>query len=284
MAADIQALRKQAKAAGVPVSEVRTMTAAELRDAISAGGSSKSRKANPAKGRKTRPTAKARPAAKRGRPAKTEKRRGPGRPKGSTNKPTAAKTTAKRGRGRPAKAATATRARAASNGDAGRNFLTGINWGDHEAWNPRKNSPPDQIIRLVRKHKGNRSKVVADLMPRIRDFVTLPKGVNAKSDAARDRLAYRVSRVMWEFALKTGQHEKATNRAAPGQGERYAGNGRGSKRRAQKAATTAKRRGRPVGSKNRTSSQRGSQTRAAGKRGPGRPKGSKNRPKAGSRK
>ncbi len=242
--ADIQSLRKQAKAAGMPVADVRTSTAAELRDYLASGSSAssktKSRKSNPARGRKTRPAAKATTRGRKSAPAK----RGPGRPKGS---------------GKSTTRKSAPRAKA-SNGDAGRNFLEGINWGDHDAWNPRKGSPPDRIIRAVRKARGNRAKVVDQLMANVRDFVTLPKGAKPNSEIARQRLAYRVSRVMWEFALKTGQHEIATNRAAPGQGERYAGNGKGSRKRSAAAAkstrkstakATGRKRGRPPGSKNR---------------------------------
>jgi hypothetical protein len=248
--AGMQALRKQAKQAGVSAKEIRSAeSSAELRQMIKSAGSNGGGSAPRKKAAVKKAVAKA-SGAKRGR----------GRPKGSTNKSTAK-------RGRPAKSA--------SNGNGGRFLLSGVNFSQTDGWNPREGSVPDVIVKALRKAKGNRDKAFDALRPKL-DSLVLKKtrdGRTRTKDERIDYLRYLISRNAWAFALATGQHERSENRAEYG----TAGTGtgafkRGKTRKATGSSKTAKRgRGRPKGS---TSAKKSTGARR------GRPPGSKNKAKA----
>ena len=53
-------------------------------------------------------------------------------------------------------------------------------------------------------------------------------------------LAYRIARTAWDFALKTGQHEKAENRVEYGTGGTGAGVWKPAKKATAKARTATK--------------------------------------------
>ena len=269
--AGMQALRKQAKAAGVPAREIRSAeSAAELRKLISAANGTST------KASRKRVVKKA---------VVKKSKRGPGRPKGSKNKP---KATATAKRGRPAKAKRGRPAKAASNGNGGRFLLSGVNFSRVNGWNPREGSVPDVIVKALRKAKGNRESAFKALRPKLKSLVPVSTrdGRKRSKDERENYLRYLISRNAWAFALATGQHESSENRAkygTAGTGEGIYKPRRGRKPASKTTGATRKAKrgpGRPKGSKSRpkatATARRG---RPPAKRGPGRPKGSKNKPK-----
>lgn len=237
----LRTLRAEAKRAGI--AGFKGMDRDELISALS----------RPVKKRRATSAPAKRKTAKRPTTARTTKR-GPGRPR-KTAKPAAAK---KR----------APRATAASNGDSGRNTIGTINFSDDEGWNARDGSPRDQILKALKAKRGNRESVFNLLVKRIRDFVPLRKADGSKRSKAEQEayLRYQISRVLFDFAVKTGQHEPSANRVEYGTG----GTGTGSFKRAKrnsKPAPAPKKRGRPKGS----TSTRTTKPRR------GRPPGSKNK-------
>jgi len=291
-AKSISALKAEAKEKGIPTSLIReNLDSAVKLQALIANygkpkGGTKVKKATPRKAtRKATRTTTRRTTAT----ATTPKRRG--RPPGSKNKTTATATPPKR-RGRPPgrknrvqtpqprKTATRKVTKTNSNGDAGRFTLDGINWKETEGWNPRPGSPPDLIIKAVRKVANrngevDRERVFELLKSHARSWGRVKK---SKADAETN-LRYRISRVMWHFAIQTGQHQTSENRAEYG----TAGTGEGVFKRKRttrttttrtKAAQTApKRRGRPPGSKNKPKApvRRGRPPKATTTRRRGRP-------------
>lgn len=281
--ATMQALRTQAKEAGVPTQEIRSAESAEelqglIAGYISMGGKSDERRTKVVVKKKTGKRGTVRKATTR---KATVAKRGPGRPKGSTNKP---KAVIKRGPGRPKgstnkpKATTRKAVKtAAKNGRVrnvqsteGRHILEGVNYSDTDGWNPREDSAPDVILRALRRFKGDREKAFNYLLPSVWDFVgrKMQNGSKRTKASAEAMLRYRIARTDWDFAMKTGQHEASENRVQYGTG----GTGNGSFKPAKKkvAVKAPKRRGRPPGRKTAT---------ATPKRR-GRPPGSKNKPKA----
>jgi len=198
MATQMQSLRNKAKLLGIDTAAIRkAKTVSELQDLILNGDApaptpAKRKPGRPAKATTTR---KATPA-KRGRPAK------------ATPKPVAKKT--------------AIRTPASTNGDAGRIELGDVDFSVTDGWNARPGSAPDRIIGALRRFKGNRAKVFDFLSGDVWEFVgrKLRDGSRRSQASADDMLRYRISRTAWDFAIKTGQHEKSTNRAEYGTGTR----------------------------------------------------------------
>lgn len=193
--ATMQELRITAKTLGVPAAQIRkASTSAALSDLISErlnGGAARKPVTKKAPVRKaTTPTRKTRTPAKKAAAVKK-----------STPTP-----------------------KASPNGDAGRHVLGSINYNDIEGWNARPGSIPDLIIKSLRKHKGDRERVFNALVPDIWDYVgrKMADGSKRTQASAEDMLRYRISRTAWDFAMKTGQHEKSTNRATYGEGTRKA--------------------------------------------------------------
>ena len=255
--AGMQALRKQAKAAGVPSSEIRSAeSSAELRSLIKSAGKNGSGKTRVVK----KSSAVKKGSAKRGRP------------KGSKNKASASKGKAST---RKASGRKATTRKSASTD--GRHTLDGVNFSDTDGWNPRDGYVPDVIVKALRKARGNRSKVFTALKGRLDKLV--PKktreGRSRTKSEREDYLRYLISRNAWAFAIATGQHEQSTNRVEYGTGGTGEGKFKRNGKRSQKASKGTAKRGRPKGSKN-------ARKATGAKRG--RPAGSKNKAKAAGRK
>lgn len=267
--ASMQELRAQAKSAGVPTSEIRSAESAEELQGLIAGYSGANRKGKvvvkkssktKAAVRKTtaRKTTVSKPAAKRGRPKGSVN-------KTATRKPAAKKTAVSKptnGRTRNVEST------------AGRHILSDVDYSQTDGWNPRKGSAPDVILNALRKARGNRSKAFDALVSDIWDFVgrKMQDGSKRTKASAEAMLRYRIARTDWDFALKTGQHEKSEDRVQYGTG----GTGAGTFKRAKKSTATKApaRRGRPPKAK----------TGATAPKKRGRPVGSKNAPKATARK
>jgi hypothetical protein len=147
----------------------------------------------------------------------------------------------------------------ASVADPGRNLLGSINWSKTEGWNPRPDSAVDIMFEALKYFKGDRDKTYDYLVETYPGndlfeygFVGKTKvrsgGARRTKKEIEDYLRYRIARTAWDFALKTGQHQKSENRKG------Y------TKPTPTKRAvavveavpeTTPKRRGRPPGSKNK---------------------------------
>jgi hypothetical protein len=248
MATQMPALRRKAKAAGVSASAIRGASSeAELKALISSANGVAPRKSTARKAVRKAVVRKSRTAKK---------------------SPAAKSTTGK------AKRTSITKPKARSNSASGRNLINSVDYDKTKGWNPRTGSPPDRIMKALKKYKGNREKAFDALLPDVWDFVGKVKrnGDKRTKQEAADMLRYRISRTLFDFVNQTKQHKTATNRIEYGTGP-HAKPKRG--RPARKAAQTApKRRGRPPGSKNKPKAQA-----TPVKRGRGRPKGSKNKPK-----
>lgn len=237
----LMTLRRKAKSAGVPASEIRkATTTADLESLISAANG-KPRKASAKKAVKK---AVKRTAVKK-----------------SATKAPAAKSTkgkAKRLSTTPTK----------KNGASGRNLIDSVDYDKTNGWNPRVGSAPDRIMKALKKSRGNREKAFQSLKADVWDFVGKVKrnGERRTKSEAEAMLKYRISRTLFDFTVQTKQHKIASNRIEYGTGP-HAKQKPKRGRPAKASVTAPKRRGRPPGSKNK----------ATAKRGPGRPKGSKNK-------
>jgi hypothetical protein len=261
--AGMKELREAAKAAGIPAREIRSAeSSAELRKMIREASN----------GTATRSTRKR--VVKKAVGKAVPKRRG--RPPGSKNKTTRAKASAPAKRGRP-KGSTTRKAKS-SNGNGGRFLLGKINWSKVGNWNPREGTVPDQIVKALKKVKGDREKAYKALRPKLASLVP-PKTRNGRkrNQAEReDYLRYLISRNAWAYAMATGQHQPSSNRQEYGTGGTGTGvfKRKGTRKAAPKRSTAKRGPGRPKGSK--------STTKPAAKRR-GRPPGSKNKPKTTAR-
>jgi hypothetical protein len=168
--------------------------------------------------------------------------------KSAAKKSTAAKSNSKSASSTksPAKSTTAKRTSTAKSGgdNAGRHTLDGVNYSNTDGWNAREGSAPDRIVKALRKFKGNRSKVFDALKADVWDFAGKKKRDGSKRTKAEAEamLVYRIARTDWDFALKTGQHEKSENRVEHGTGGTGAGTFKraGSKKSTAKSNSTAK--------------------------------------------
>jgi hypothetical protein len=261
-------LRKTAKDMGISKAVIlRATTASALEkviaDAKSHNGNSKPRKKSAVAKKKTAAQA----------PAK---------------KQTGRKNTARKNSGRkdstPAKSKGAQAKRSSnSNGNGGRNTLDSIDFSVTDGWNPRTGSAPDRIIKCLKKFRGNRTKAFEALKGDVWDFVNKkrPNGEKHTKASAEAMLKYRISRTLWDFAMRTGQHESSTNRVEYGTG----GTGQGVFKRAkagraQKASKPAAKKATAKAGRKPAAAKKPAQARARATRAKrGRPKGSKNRPK-----
>jgi hypothetical protein len=263
-------LRKQAKAMGIPASEVRGAESAdELQSLMDSYNGAKPRKKAKAVVKKA--------TAKRGRVVKKAKVEKPrrGRPLGSKNKPKQLQPVRKSTGSKPG------RKPARKTGGNGyvkkgtRHELGTIDFDKTKGWNPRTGSAPDKIIKALKKARGNREKAFDALVGDIWFYMKKKKqnGQTRTKAESHEMLKYRIARTLWDFARQTKQHKVATGRAEYG-----SGNGTATKRKAP--VKSSRPRGRPKGS---TTKARAPQARRKApvtpKRGRGRPKGSKNKPK-----
>jgi hypothetical protein len=252
-------LRQSAKGLGIPASDIRSATSADELQALIVqfmnGGSTK-----------TKTTRK--PATKTRTATKTPARRG--RP------PKAATKTAVKSKP-AAKSATTGKAKRSTADESGREMLKDVDFNVTDGWNARVGSPPDLIVKSLRKYRGNRAKVFTALLPKIWDFVgrKMQDGSKRTQASAETMLQYRISRTAWDFAMKTGQHEKSTNRAEYGtQGTYRKPGATGAARTTAKRSTTRKT------TPQKAKPQKAAQKPAAAPKRRGRPPGSKNKPKA----
>jgi hypothetical protein len=222
--AKLAELRRQAKSMGIAKSAILgASTPSALQAVIDShnGTSTKPMKKSAVKKAVAQAQAQEQEAPRRGRPRKkaatsdtaqktTVKR---GRPKSASSKSVPAKST----RGRTQ----AKRPTTAHDDDLKRNLLNGVDYGiEHEDWNPRPGSIPDQIVKALKRFRGNRKKVYEFLLPNINQIVkpTNRNGRKLTKDEQRDMLKYRISRTAWEFAMRTEQHDKAEGRVKYGEG------------------------------------------------------------------
>ncbi len=210
-------LRQSAKGLGIPASDIRSATSADELQAMIVkfmnGGS-------------TTKTSTRKPATKTRTATKTTARKAA--PKSAVKSKPAAR-----------KSATTGKAKRSTADDAGRMMLGSVDFSETDGWNAREGSPPDLIVKALRRFKGNRSKVFTHLLPNIWDFVgkRMQDGTKRSQASAETMLQYRISRTAWDFAMKTGQHEKSTNRAEYGTQGTYRKPGA---TRAAKSTTKAK--------------------------------------------
>jgi len=192
MATTLGQLRQFAKSLDIPVGDIRGASSEELQALISEklnGGGTKA----PARKTRTAPARKTTVARKTAASAKS--------------KPAAKSTTGK-----------AKRSTSGTGNGSGRHLLVDVDYNQTENWNAREGSAPDLIVKALRRFKGNRAKVFDALVPKIGTFVN-PKdsqGRKRSKENAEEMLRYRISRTAWDFAMKTGQHEKSTDRVEYG--------------------------------------------------------------------
>lgn len=212
MAVDVLKLKRQAVAAGMDKDEARKATRAALEAFLADGG-------------KKAPAKKSGTVAKKKTTGTGTPARKPAAKKAPVRKP-AAKPAAKKSA--PTKAPArkpATKAGAAkrpvTNSDAvGRHQIETLDFSATDGWNPRSGSAVDVIFRALKKVRGNTEKAFDILLPNIADFVG-PKKQDGTKRTKADRenmLRYRINRTKFDFAVKTGQHEVATERVEYGTG------------------------------------------------------------------
>jgi hypothetical protein len=202
----VATLRKQAREQGIPFSELRGLTTEEEIQAVIDSHSGKS--SRPVVKKKSRATvaAKKKTTARKSAARKSTAKR-------STAKRTTAKTTARKSTARKSAAS-------ARRSEGGRNLIESVDFSQTDGWNPREDSAPDRIFRALKRARGNRQKAFEILLPDLWDFVnkTDSRGERNSKAKAEWLLRYRISRTLWDFAKKTGQHEPASNRATYGEG------------------------------------------------------------------
>jgi len=255
--ASLNKLKMQAKKLGFSRTDLAGADRSEILEMIAQGGpeteseNGKPRKKSASKAAVKKAVTKKASPARKSAPAKSRK-------SGTAKRQTARKP----------------KAEASKNGyqaKGGRNILEGVDYSEHEDWNPRPGSAPDRIIKALRKFHGKRERVFEFLLPNIGDFVKAKKADGtpwAKGDGPGTRkgmLKYRIARTAWQFALQTGQHEKAENRVTYGTGGTGEGKFKPAKRKVERKAATAK----PSRKSTGTTRRRAVTTR---KRGPGRPR------------
>lgn len=203
--ATLRELRKQAREKGIE--GYRSMSLEDLQTALSANGKPKRKSVSKRKpsGRKSG-TSPAKSKAKRTAKASTK-----------TTK------TKKKVDGRT----TRTRMKVGSReneADAGKYFIQKLKFTgyDKEVWNPRPDSITGIVFASAKKHKGDREAVYAELKT---GWNKAPLNLHKKRDGERRTkdealkyLGYAISRTLWDFAIKTGQHEKSDNRIEYGTG------------------------------------------------------------------
>lgn len=198
MAVNVLKLKKDAVAKGMDKDKARTASRADLEEFLSAPAKAPAKKA-PAKASKAAPVKKS--------PVKKT----PARKPAAAKKSATAKAPAARAAKRPATPST---------DESGRHNLSGIDYTVTDNWNPRAGSAVEAIFKALKRTKGNVQKAFDILVPSIGDFVGAKKQDGTKRTKA-DReamLMYRVNRTNFDFAVKTGQHQSATNRAQYGTG------------------------------------------------------------------
>lgn len=234
--ASLAALRKQAKDAGISKAKILAATTPEeLQSLISDSNDHDERP------RKKTAVAKKKTAVAKKKSGNSAERKQTGR-KNTAQKKSGRNSTPAKSR----KSGTAKRsgtAKAKNTGGyvpkGGRNLLDSLDFSETDGWNPREGSAPALIIAAVRKARGNRQKAFETLKGDLWNFVGKKKADGTKRTKAEGEamLKYRISRTLWDFAVKTGQHEAATNRVQYGTGGTGEGVWKPAKRTSGKQAT-----------------------------------------------
>lgn len=245
--AKLAELRKKAKDAGVPKNLIiKAKTVEELQAVMDEhNGESKPRKKSAvakkkhtavAKKKNSKSTSKSKSASSKSSPARSRK------------SGTAKRTTAATTRG--------------TDGPSGRHTLDGVDYAETDGWNPRAGSPPDRIVKLLKKHKGNRGKVFDALVGDVWEFVgkKMRDGSKRSKADAEQMLRYRISRTAFDFAVRTGQHEPSSNRVEYGTG----GTGEGVfKRKGRNSKSSTARKSTSKGTPKRSSAKKSSAKRGS---------------------
>jgi hypothetical protein len=243
--ATLAELRKRAKHLGIAPSVIRGADSVKELEGIIADFNSEDAPAKPRKKSAVKKAVK-KSAAKKLAAKKSAK-------KSASSKSAPAKSTKKSG---TAKRPTAAKSSKGTDGPTGRHLLNGVNFSDDEGWNARPGSPPDRIVKALKKFRGNREKVFDALVGDVWDFVGKKKrdgSKRTKSDAEA-MLRYRISRTAWEFAVRTGQHDAAQDRVEYGTG----GTGMGVFKRAKRGGNSK--------SASKTSTKKSSAKKSAAKK------------------
>jgi hypothetical protein len=243
MATPILKLKKDAVAKGMDRDKARSASRATLEAFLSKGKA-------PVKKTPVKKATPARKAAVKKAPARKTPARKPAAKKRAPAKAPATRKTAKRP------------ATKNQNGDAGRNIIGDLDYTITDGWNPREGSAVEVIFKTLKKFRGDVEKSFNALVGDISDFVGAKKADGSKRSKTdrENMLRYRISRTKFDFAIKTLQHEIATERVAYGSGP-YATT-RATKKPARRVAAkpAAKRVGRPAAKKattrRRTTSRR----------------------------
>lgn len=262
--APLSQLRAKAKEMGIPASEIRGAgTSEELQAVIdshrhgNSSGTKPQKKAAVKKAVAKKSTRKpVRKAARKSAPATTKKSERKVAAKKSSavkSKPAAKKSAAKRSTARKTTTRKVT-------DTSGRHLLNGVDFNYTDGWNARDGSAPDRIIKALKRFRGNREKVFSFLEGNVWDFVgkKFANGEKRSKSDALNMLEYRIARTAWDFAIRTGQHEKSGQRAEYG----TAGTGTGvwksaaARQRAAKRGTAKKSIARKSGATKKSTARR----------------------------
>jgi hypothetical protein len=213
MATLIAELRKQAKELGIAPSVIRdAKSSSELKEII-ASESGGSKKKNSGKKSGVQVVAKKK-SGKKSKTKTADKKTAKSKSTKAAPAPTATKTK------KTAKSKKAGNKKAQAGGNGGKHTLGDVDYSENDDWNPREGSGPDRIVRLLRKFKGNRTKVREYIVSKglLWEFVEKKNsaGVKRSKDQAENYLSYRISKTAWDFAVKTGQHKASNKRAEYG--------------------------------------------------------------------
>lgn len=251
--AALAVLRKKAKEMGIAAAVIRSASTAEELEAImddhnDDGGSTKPRKKSAVK----------KSAAKK----KSGTKKAISKSRGVKSKPAASRKSS----GKAKRSTTGTNGYVAK---GGRNLLDGVDFSVTDGWNAREGSPPDRIVRSLRKHRGNREKTFEALKSDVWDFVgkKMRNGTKRSKSDAEAMLRYRISRTAWDFAMRTGQHDKAENRVQYGTGGTGTGTWKPKKAAGRKTKATAKKAtSKKTAAKKTTARKSGSKKRSTARR------------------
>lgn len=114
---------------------------------------------------------------------------------------------------------------------------------DEDDWNPRKDSPVARLFKALKKRKGDVEKTFEDLKSDAKEFAASTKAPDgSKRDKAwfLKNLKYRINRTKFEFAVRTGQHEVATDRVEYGKGDYAQNSKKSNKKSSSKKSSTKK--------------------------------------------
>lgn len=215
MATNVLALKKEAVKLGMNRDEAKRANRKQLEDFIANAGKAPAKKN----------------VKKKSSPAKVAKKTGAAKKK--TGKPERKKPVEKAQRKKTEKAPAAKKSGKKSgeakrpsrkpreNTGVGRASLGKINWNKTSPeWNPKKGGPVERLFKALKKRNGNVDKAFDDLKGSVWDFVgkKLRNGEKRSQKSAHAMLRYRLNRTKFEFAVRTGQHESATDRVEYGTG------------------------------------------------------------------